>query len=143
MVPVLLYAEDNRDDRFLIWKILEPWHREIDLRFVQDGAEAIAYLAGDDGFADRRLHPLPQLVALDLNMPRVTGFETLRWIRSQPDFASIPILIASSSSELRDVTQAYDLGASAYLVKPSPFDQFSKAVCAACSFFLRQGVAPK
>jgi hypothetical protein len=54
VVPVLLYAEDNRDDRFLIWKILEAWHHEIDLRFVRDGAEAIAYLAGADGFADRR-----------------------------------------------------------------------------------------
>jgi CheY-like chemotaxis protein len=65
--------------------------------------------------------PLPRLVLLDLKMPKIDGFEVLKWIRSRPEFASLPVLVLTSSSEVRDMNAAYRLGANSFLVKPDDF----------------------
>jgi CheY-like chemotaxis protein len=96
------------------------------LRIVSDGTEAIAYLAGEGAFANRVAHPYPHLIILDLKMPRVTGLEVLAWLHARPDMMVIPTLVWSSSSDLRDVRQAYCLGANGYLVKPADFQQFKQ-----------------
>ena len=84
-----------------------------------DGAQAIDYLAGNGPFADRSQHPLPALVLLDLNLPKKSGFDVLSWIRQQPQFSSLPVMIYTSSVGLIDKDTARLLGATDYFVKRS------------------------
>lgn len=92
------------------------------LRVVCDGAEAIAYLQGDGAFGDRRLHPLPVVMLLDLNMPRKNGFDVLAWVRAHPAHRPPQIYVLSASSYPDDIRRCRDLGADAYLVKPRNLD---------------------
>lgn len=115
----ILYAEDEKNDVYFLERALKlagsPWV----LHAVADGAQAIDYLAGEGPFADRTLHPLPDLVLLDINMPKKSGLEVLEWIRQQPAFKSLPVLTLTSSSRPEDQEQARLLGANDYLLKPS------------------------
>jgi CheY-like chemotaxis protein len=91
--PAILYVEDEKSDVLLLRVaftragLLNPVH------IAMDGAEAIDYLVGNRPFADRNQHPLPALVLLDLNLPKKSGFQVLSWIRQQPQFASLPVVI--------------------------------------------------
>ena len=91
-----------------------------------DGAEAIDYLAGNGPFADRTQHPLPALVLLDLNLPKKSGFEVLSWVRQQPQFSSLPVVIYTSSVGLIDKDTAQLLGATDYFVKRSGVNQIAE-----------------
>ncbi len=110
-LALFLVVEDNKDDvlllrrAFLKAKVLNPVHIAI------DGEEAIAYLSGTGKYANRVEFPLPSLVLLDIKMPRVGGLEVLRWIRTQPGFSSLRVIMLTSSDEIRDVNAAYQLGA--------------------------------
>ncbi len=81
----------------------------------------MAYLAGRQSYFDRTKHPLPALVLLDINMPGSDGFAVLKWIRRQPQFASLCVAVLSGSDEMRDVNLAHHLGANLFLVKPLDF----------------------
>jgi DNA-binding response OmpR family regulator len=85
-------------------------------------------LQGAGIFADRTAHPLPQLVLLDLNMPRLNGFDVLEWVRQQPRFSSLQLVIFSGSDEAKDINRAYGLGANWYLVKPHSMDELTALV---------------
>jgi CheY-like chemotaxis protein len=116
---LVLYAEDDENDAFLIrhcWKRAGIAPR---LEIVPDGQRAIEYLRGTGEFADRARHPAPRLLLLDLNLPRVGGMEVLRWVRAQPDYARLPTVILSSSNQKKDIDNAQALGADRYFVKPS------------------------
>jgi CheY-like chemotaxis protein len=89
------------------------------LTAVPDGEQALEYLAGQGPFADRKRHPLPVLVLLDINMPKKSGLEVLEWTRRHPRFKSLPVLILTSSSRPEDREKARELGADDYLLKPS------------------------
>lgn len=82
----------------------------------------MAYLSGVEPYADRSLYPLPALILLDLKMPRLTGFEILKWIRGQPQLGKIPVLVLSGSQMQEDMRQAYAGGANSYFIKPLGFD---------------------
>jgi CheY-like chemotaxis protein len=84
---------------------------------------AIEYLSGEGNFANRKLHPLPSLVLLDLKMPRKSGFEVLSWIRNHPKLKRTLIFIFTSSRHQEDIDRAYELGANAFLVKPVGFER--------------------
>jgi CheY-like chemotaxis protein len=101
-----------------------------------DGVEAIQYLAGENKFANRDAFPLPELVVLDLKMPRKSGFEVLGWVRNHPDFGKLPVIVFSSSEEPADVKKAYSLGANAYLVKPSSYLAYSEVIRTLRGFLL-------
>ena len=88
------------------------------LRFASDGVEALHYLNGESKFEDRAKFPLPNLLVLDLNMPRMSGFEVLEWIRRDSRFRELPVVIFTSSSLEADIRRAYSLMANSYLVKP-------------------------
>jgi CheY-like chemotaxis protein len=89
---------------------------------VTDGQEAIHYLSGDGAYSDRKLHPLPKLIVMDIKMPRVTGFEVLEWVRHHGgNLRRLPVVIVSSSDNPQDINRAYELGANAYMVKPMDF----------------------
>jgi CheY-like chemotaxis protein len=79
-------------------------------------------------FADRAAHPMPQLVLLDLKMPRLDGFDVLEWIRNEPCFKHLMVVIFSSSAEPRDIGRAYHLGANEYLVKPHSIEELNRLV---------------
>lgn len=117
--PVLLVAEDNVLDAMLMERLVERCGALFRMIHVEHGEAAIDYLAGRGAFADRSKHPLPQLLLLDLKMPRKDGFAVLRWRRETPALARLPIVVFSSSNLQTDISQAYALGANSYVVKPT------------------------
>jgi CheY-like chemotaxis protein len=114
----ILLAEDDPDDVLLTQLALEKARLANPLQVVRDGEEAIAYLNGDGCYDDRERFPLPILLLLDLNMPKVNGFEVLRWVRHESSLLQLPVAVMTSSSEDPHITRAYQLGADSYLLKP-------------------------
>jgi CheY-like chemotaxis protein len=121
---VILLVEDLEHDVFLIRRALEQARLTNPVQVVRDGEEAVEYLGGIGKYANRDEFPLPGLILLDRQMPRMDGFQVLEWIRGQPSLIDIVVLVLTSSDRLRDVTQAYSLGAKSFLVKPIDFEQF-------------------
>src|SRR3954454_4421170 len=124
--PVILLAEDREDDVLLICRAFESAGARFHIQVTRDGEEAILYLRGDGKFANRALYPIPDLLLLDLKMPRMDGFDVLRWLRQHPELSALRVIVLTSSSEMRDVNQAYKLGANSFLVKPLDFEHFSE-----------------
>ena len=124
----ILVAEDDLTDAYFFQRAFRRAGLPVTLHFVRDGQEVIDYLLGEGQFADRTAHPLPQLVLLDLNMPRLDGFDVLRWVRHQPRFHDLQIVIFSSSDEPKDMNRAYDLGANWDLVKPHSMEELTALV---------------
>jgi CheY-like chemotaxis protein len=116
--PILL-VEDNPDDVLFIERAFRSTSISAPLRVLEDGVTAMDYLAGRGEFNDRAAHPLPALVLLDLNMPRASGFDVLRWLREQPKLRRLPVVVLTSSAQDEDIARAYDLGVNSYVVKPS------------------------
>jgi CheY-like chemotaxis protein len=114
----VLYVEDEESDVLFMRHAFGRAGFEHALRSVGDGREAIAYLAGKNGYADRAQHPLPSLIFLDLNLPILSGFEVLRWVRARPQFAQLTVVVFSSSSRQEDKAKAGELGANDYIEKP-------------------------
>jgi CheY-like chemotaxis protein len=124
----ILLADDDENDVLLMRRAFNKAHLANSLHTVADGEEAIAYLEGQEKFADRGQFPLPGLLLLDLKMPRKNGFEVLRWIRSHPALKRMLVIILTSSKETRDINRAYELGANSYLVKPPDFQDLIKMI---------------
>jgi CheY-like chemotaxis protein len=116
-----LLVEDEPDDVLLARRAWEVGALPASLQVVEDGDAALAYLGGTGVYADRRLHPLPHYVLLDLKLPRRSGLEVLQWTRAQPALRYMPIIVFTSSYQTSDIERAYTLGANSYLVKPVGF----------------------
>jgi CheY-like chemotaxis protein len=97
---VILLAEDREDDVVLIRRAFRQAYVNNPLQVVQDGVEAISYLRGEGKYSNREEYPLPDLILLDLKMPRVDGFEVLKWIREQPSLATLRVVVLTSSEDL-------------------------------------------
>jgi CheY-like chemotaxis protein len=117
----VLLVEDDLDDIFMVQRAFKKAHIPNPLQIVTDGEQATSFLQGEGKYADRHLHPLPQLIVMDLKMPRKSGFEMLEWIKNDSHLRRIPVVIVSSSDEPSDINRAYELGANAYMVKPMDF----------------------
>ena len=115
----ILYAEDEPDDILFLKRAFKSAGLPHTLNAVSDGEEALQYLAGEGPFTDRARYPLPDLILLDINMPKQSGLDVLARLRSQPRFKSVPVLIFTSSSRSEDRERARQLGADDYLLKPS------------------------
>lgn len=103
----------------LIKRALQKTGLEFRLSRLKHGEEAIDYLSGVAPYDDREAHPLPDVILLDIKLPRRTGFEVLAWLRSQPaGLSRIPVVMLTSSRHTLDVNRAYDLHANGYLTKP-------------------------
>lgn len=139
--PILL-VEDEEHDVLFLQIALEQAEVTNPLVVVKDGREAIAYLKGDGKFADRQQYPLPRLVLLDLRLPRVPGLDVLKWIRQQPDFAQLPVIVCTSSDQDTDVDTAYQLGANAYVVKPSRLAERLELVRRIKKYWLEMNAPP-
>jgi DNA-binding response OmpR family regulator len=116
--PAVLHVEDDINDRLLVQAACKRAGLLWNSRTAADGEAAIAYLSGDGLFADRSHYPLPDLILLDLKLPRKSGFEVLEWIRGQQIFVGLPVIILTSSAQEKDIARAQNLGASDYYVKP-------------------------
>src|SRR5579872_1468914 len=116
--PHILVAEDEETEILLFKLALESAGLLYPVIVARDGQEAIDYLAGRPPYEDRPNHPLPALVMLDLKMPRMTGFDVLSWLNSQPQLKCIPAVVLSSSSYPEDIKKATQLGAREYYIKP-------------------------
>lgn len=95
---------------------------QIPLHEVRNGEEAIAYLKGEGPYGDRTKFPLPCVMLLDLNMPKLGGFEVLELVRAQPGLKRLTIIVLSASLRNEDVARAFDLGTNSFLVKPSTLE---------------------
>jgi CheY-like chemotaxis protein len=140
----ILFAEDNPDDQYLFERSVRRLPFKVEVRFANDGEQAIAYLKGETEYADRSRFPLPSVIFLDIKMPKKSGFEVLQWIKtSSPDhLRRIPVVMLSSSDHQSDIDRTYDLGASAYLVKPSGFQELHSLFKATGECFLEHVKKP-
>ncbi len=134
----LLVVEDNLDDLFILERCFRLAGLKNVLRHVEDGQQAIDYLSGVAPFSDRDAHPMPGLVLLDLKLPIKSGFDVLSWARLQPGLKKLVIIVLTSSSDAKDVLAAYNLGANAYLVKPSSSEKLTELVQSLEAFWLKQ-----
>src|SRR5258708_8083201 len=114
----VLLVEDDPDDVLLTQIAFEKARLANPLQIARDGAEAISYLDGEGHYADRYRFPLPILILMDLQMPRVSGFQVLEWLHDHPDLRDIPVTILTSSDHDPYVHRPYDFGAVSYLLKP-------------------------
>lgn len=119
----ILLVEDDANDVLLIQRAFQKAGFKNALKVVRDGSQAIDYLRGIPPYDDRTKSPLPFLMLLDLKMPGTSGFEVLQWVRNQPEFKRLLIVVLTSSNLQADVDRAYELGANSYLVKPVEFDE--------------------
>lgn len=141
--PVILIAEDNPDDVSMLKRALEQAAIKTPIYFVADGEQTIAYLKGGGKFANRDEYPLPDLLLLDLKMPRSDGFEVLEWLRHQPSLASLRTVVLTTSDRIWDVNRAYELGANSFLVKPLDFTDFKNTLQAVYNYWLALDKGPK
>ncbi len=125
--PILL-IEDNPDDEALTLRALQKNNIKNDVVVARDGAEALDYLFATGAHAGRDARVMPHVILLDLKLPKVSGFEVLKALRSDPRTRLLPVVILTSSNEERDRVEGYGLGANSYVRKPVEFGNFIEAV---------------
>ncbi|HKI58681.1 MAG TPA: response regulator [Trueperaceae bacterium] len=129
----ILLVEDSPGDARLTREALAEGKLKNVLHLVEDGEQALAFLRGEDGYADA---PRPDLVLLDLNLPRVDGREVLAEMKADPDLKRIPVVVLTTSSADEDVLRAYELAANCYITKPVDLDKFLGVVRSIEEFWL-------
>lgn len=140
---VILLAEDEEDYVLLIRKAFSEAQITSPIYTVATGKELMAYLRGEGKYASRDEYPLPDLLLLDIKLPGYTGLEVLQWIRSQPGLASLRVLVLTSSEEMKDINEAYRLGANSFLLKPYDFSDLVHLVKVIQEFWLYISKCPE
>jgi two-component system, response regulator len=133
---IILLVEDNPKDEALTLRALAEHGIENNVVVVRDGVEALDYLLGGRNDTGRTLAPLPQLILLDLKLPKIDGLEVLRRIRAAERTRLLPVVILTSSTEEKDVLEGYRLGTNSYVRKPIDFAELSEAVRALGLYWL-------
>jgi CheY-like chemotaxis protein len=129
----ILLVEDNKGDVGLIEEVFEEAKIRNNLHVAEDGEEALLYLHGEGKFSGS---PRPDIILLDLNLPKKDGREVLKEIKEDDNLKNIPVVILTTSNAEKDILRAYDLHANAYITKPLDFDQFIKVVGSIENFWL-------
>ncbi len=142
MNKTVLLVKDSEDDVFFVRRAMQLAGRSPSLQVARDGQIAIDYLSGKGEYADRALFPMPDLVLLDLKLPRVLGLDVLKWIRSRLDFKLLPVVILTNSGERTDWERGYRLGANSYMVKPSTNEELRRLVQCLSDYWLRYNLLP-
>lgn len=119
----ILVAEDDADDRLLTEEAISESYAHNNLRFVENGEELMDYLYQRGSFSEPQTSPRPDLILLDLNMPRKDGREALKEIKSDPLLRHIPIVVLTTSRREEDIIHSYDLGVNSYITKPITFEE--------------------
>ncbi len=128
----VLLVEDNPADADLMRETIEASKLRLDLSTVKDGVEAIQYLRGEGAFANAKR---PDLILLDLNLPRMNGRQVLASVKNDADLRGIPVVVLTSSSAEQDIVQSYNLGANCYVIKPVDLKAFQAIVKQVESFW--------
>ena len=129
----ILLVEDSKGDIGLIEEVFEDAKIGNTLHIVEDGEEAIAFLRGEGQFSES---PRPDIILLDLNLPKKDGREVLEEVKRDDEIKNIPIVVLTTSKAEEDILRSYNLQANAYIIKPVDFDQFIKVVKSIESFWL-------
>lgn len=124
----ILLVEDNRDDVDLTLRALRKHDLSSEVIVVQDGAEALDFLFREGAYADRQPASLPQLVLLDINLPKLNGIEVLRRLRADARTHLLPVVMLTTSKQEQDIVESYSSGANSYVRKPVSFTEFTEAV---------------
>lgn len=125
---MILLVEDNRDDEILTLRALKKNNIANDVVVARDGEEALDFLFGTGGHVGRDVSVLPQVMLLDLNLPKMSGLDVLRRVRADERTKLLPVVMLTSSKEDEDIINSYALGANSYVRKPVDFVQFTEAV---------------
>jgi CheY-like chemotaxis protein len=140
---IVLLVEDNPDDEELTRRALQKSNIPHELLVARDGVEALDYLFGTGVYAGRDLRVMPQLIMLDLKLPKLDGLEVLRRLRADARTRLLPVAVFTSSSEKQDIKESYELGSNSYIRKPVDFDHFSEAVRQVGSYWLALNIPPQ
>ena len=125
---IILLVEDNADDEELTIRTLQKNHLKNKIVVVRDGVEALDYLFGTGEYSDRDLSVSPVLIMLDIKLPKLTGLEVLKKIKSDSRTSVVPVVMLTSSDEEKDLIESYQLGANSYVRKPVDFSEFQKSI---------------
>jgi two-component system, response regulator len=125
---VILLVEDNPDDELLTLRALRKNNVLNKVVVAHDGVEALDYLFGTGGYSGRDTAIMPQLILLDLKLPKIDGLEVLKRLRADERTRLLPVVILTSSREEQDMLDGYGLGANSYVRKPVNFEQFVQAI---------------
>lgn len=125
---IILLVEDNPDDEALTLRALKKNNVMNQVIVARDGVEALDYLYAKGAYTNRDPNVMPEVILLDLNLPKINGLEVLQRIRSDKRTKLLPVVVLTSSKEERDMVASYDLGANSYIRKPVDFIEFGKAV---------------
>lgn len=126
--PIVLLVEDNPNDELLTIRALRKEHIANNIVVVRDGQEALDYLFGTGPYAGRDTSQLPQVMLLDLKLPKVSGLEVLARVRADARLKALPVVILTSSAMDRDIVEGYRLGANSYVQKSVNAEEFRQAV---------------
>lgn len=138
---LILVADDDPDDRMLIQEAFQELDTHCCLRFVEDGLELVDYLYRRNKYSDPMNSPRPDLILLDINMPRMNGYDALNLIRSN-GFKDIPVIMLTTSDEEQVVLKSYMLGANAFVKKPLSFEELRMAAELITRFWLGLAALP-
>lgn len=139
---IVLLVEDNPDDVQLTRRAFRKCHVPLRLEVAEDGVEALDYLHCTGPWEGRCPDVDPEVVLLDLKLPRINGLEVLRKIRADPRTKHLPVVVLTSSKEEEDIFQGYDLGANSYIRKPVDFDEFVEAISRLGIYWLQLNEPP-
>ena len=141
--PLILLVEDNPDDEALTLRALRKSNVVNEVVVARDGVEALDYLFATGAHEGRDPAAVPQVVLLDLKLPRVDGLEVLRRMRADERTRLLPVVVLTTSTEQRDIVESYRLGANSYIRKPVDFVQFTEAVRQLGLYWLLLNVGPQ
>ncbi len=139
---VVLLVEDNPAEQNLARRSFQRGIIDADLRIVSDGEEALDYLFRRGKFADALVSPKPDLILLDLNIPKIDGKQVLKSIKDDKRLASIPVIVLTTSKKEEDIVRTYELGCNSFLIKPVEVDEFIKTLRELGSYWLKLVVLP-
>lgn len=135
----ILLVEDSNEDAELAIRIIKQDNPSVRVKLIRDGADAIKYLFDDaEGV---KLHLFPKVIFLDIKLPRLTGHEVLKKLKSNADTRGIPVIVMTSSSQKSDIEECYSLGANSYLVKPIDFMSFQALVVNSSRYWLNYNIS--
>ncbi|MBU2489898.1 MAG: response regulator [Proteobacteria bacterium] len=141
--PVILVAEDDLDDWLFLREALEESPHEARLEFVEDGEELLSYLRREGPFADPARFPDPDIILLDLNMPKKDGREALADLKGDEKLRNIPVVVFSTSQEENDVLLTYQLKAASFIAKPMTFGGWLSVIAALFQYWSKVASLPE
>ncbi|MDW7675654.1 MAG: response regulator [Bacillota bacterium] len=140
---VILLIEDDEDDYMLTKEALKESRLKNDMVWVRDGQEAMDYLLREGDYQDSSNWPMPELVLLDLNLPKKDGREVLAEIKTNPVIRHIPVVVLTTSKAEEDIIKSYDLGGNSFIQKPVSFDKFVETMKAIGRYWFEVVALPK